>query len=278
MSPELPEPSTPAGREGLAAVLAGPRTALAALDYDGTLSTIARRPEDAVPAPGALEAVGALAERVGAVVLISGRPAGQLLELTDLRNHPARHHLTVLAQYGLERWDGSTGELSSPPALPGVEGARQELAALLANPHTPQGVSVEDKGQALVVHTRLTADPDGVLGELRPRLDAIAERAGLEPHPARNALELRPPGYEKGGALLRFREERQSRSVLFIGDDLGDLPAFDAIAQLRDEGVPGIGIVSDSSEVVGLRERADLLLDGPPAVVSFLRELAEALG
>lgn len=261
----------------MAAVLARPRGALAALDYDGTLSAIARRPEDAVPVPGALDAVGLLAERVGAVVLISGRPVGQLLELTGLRQHPARQQLTVLAQYGLERWDGSVDRVSSPPPLPGVEGARRELAALLADPQTPQGVSVEDKGQALVVHTRLTADPDRVLNGLRPRLDAVAERAGLEPHPARNALELRPPGYEKGGALLRFREERSSEAVLFVGDDLGDLPAFDAIEQLRRQGVPGIGVVSDSTEVTGLRERADLLLDGPAAVVTFLRELAERL-
>jgi trehalose 6-phosphate phosphatase len=278
MSDELPEPTTEAGREGLAAVLAAPQTSLAALDYDGTLSTIAQRPEDATPAPGALEAVGLLAERVGAVVLISGRPAGQLLELTGLRRHPARHLLTVLAQYGLERWDGSTDQLSSPPALPGVDGARRELADLLADPQVPPGVSVEDKGQALVVHTRLTPDPDGVLAALRPRISAIADRAGLEPHPARNALELRPPGYEKGGALLRFTRERGSKAVLFIGDDLGDLPAFDALDRLREEGVPGIGIVSDSAEVTGLRERADLLVDGPPGVVSFLRGLAEKLG
>jgi trehalose 6-phosphate phosphatase len=277
MPGELAQPTTTAGREGLAAVLSHPREALAALDYDGTLSTIAERPEDAVPAPGALEAVGLLAERVGAVVLISGRPVGQLLELTGLRDHAARRELTVLAQYGLERWDGKTDEISSPPPLPGVEGARQELAALLADPSTPQGVSVEDKGQALVVHTRQTGDPDGNLRALRPRLDPIAERAGLEPHPARNALELRPPGYEKGGALLRFAAERGSRAVMFIGDDLGDLPAFDALEQLRGEGVPGIGVVSDSSEVVGLRERADLLLDGPAAVVTFLRTLAERL-
>jgi trehalose 6-phosphate phosphatase len=276
-SRELPEPTTAAGREGLAAFLAEPQRSLAALDYDGTLSTIALRPEDATPAPGALEAVGLLAERVGSVVLISGRPAGQLLELTGLRRHPARHLLTVLAQYGLERWDGSTDQLTSPAPLPGVEGARRALADLLANPHTPQGVSVEDKGQALVVHTRLTSDPDGALGSLRPRLDAIAAQAGLEPHPARNALELRPPGYEKGGALLSFASERGSKAVLFIGDDLGDIPAFDALGRLRGEGIPGLGVVSDSAEVTGLRERADLLLDGPPAVVSFLRDLAEQL-
>jgi trehalose 6-phosphate phosphatase len=274
---ELPEPVTDRGRAGLAAILASPLTSLAALDYDGTLSTIVKRPQDAQPAPGALEAVGLLAERVGAVVLISGRPAGQLLELTGLRSHPARALLTVLAQYGLERWDGSTDTLSSPSALPGVEGARQELTALVADPQTPQGVSVEDKGQALVVHTRLTHSPDRVLAALRPRLDAIAARAGLEPHPARNALELRPPGFEKGGALLGFARERGSQAVLFIGDDLGDLPAFDALDQLRTQGVPGLGIVSDSHEVTGLRERADLLLDGPPGVVDFLHRLAKEL-
>jgi trehalose 6-phosphate phosphatase len=278
MTGGLPEPATAAGRAGLAAVLADPAHALAALDYDGTLSYIAQRPEDAIPAPGALEAVGQLAERLGAVVLISGRPAGQLLELTGLRDDPAGHRLTVLAQYGLQRWDGHTGHINSPPALPGVDGARGELAELLADPGTPAGVSVEDKGQALVVHTRLTDDPAGTLDALRERLEAIAERAGLEPQPARHALELRPPGFEKGGALRSFAAERGARAILFIGDDIGDLPAFAALGELRDEGIPGLRVVSDSPEVSGLREHADLVLPGPGAVVAFLRQLAEALG
>ena len=69
MSPELPAPTTAAGREGLAAIQSSPHTSLAALDYDGTLSAISQRPEDAIPVPGALDAVGLLAERVGALVL-----------------------------------------------------------------------------------------------------------------------------------------------------------------------------------------------------------------
>ena len=218
-----------------------------------------------------------LAERVGNVVLISGRPAGQLLELSGLRDDPAGNRLTVLGQYGLQRWDGHNDEMSSPPPLPGVEGARRELAALLEDPETPKGVSVEDKGQALVVHTRLTPDPDGTLEALGDRLRAIAQTAGLEPHPARNALELRPPGFEKGGTLKAFVAERQARAVLFIGDDIGDLPAFAALQELRTQGIPSLGVVSDSAEVTGLREVADLVLDGPDGVVSFLRQLAAAL-
>ncbi len=273
----LPDPSTDAGRTALRAIVDDPAHSLAALDYDGTLAPIVQRPEDAIPADGALEALRLLAERFGTVVLISGRPVEQLLELTGLRSHPARAHLTVLAQYGLQRWNGDVDRVTSPEPLPGVAVARAALAALAADPATPAGVSVEDKGHALVVHTRQSADPGGILAALMPRLTSIAEGAGLEPHPARNALELRPPGFEKGGALRSFVQERGASAVMFIGDDVGDLPAFAALEELRGEGIPGLGVVSDSHEVEGLREHADLVLDGPPGVVAFLHQLADAL-
>jgi trehalose 6-phosphate phosphatase len=273
----LPEPTTPEGRAGLAAIIADPASSLAALDYDGTLSPIVQRPEDATPAPGALEAIGLLAARFGSVVLISGRPAQQLLELSGLHSDAAGPRLTVLAQYGLQRWDGHSGEITSPDELPGVASARIELADLMADPQTPEGVSVEDKGHALVVHTRQTSDPTGVMNSLYPRLEAIAGRSGLEPHPARHALELRPPGFEKGGALRGFVAERGARAVMFIGDDIGDLPAFAVLKELRADGIPAIGVVSDSAEVSGLREHADLLLPGPEGVVAFLHQLADEL-
>jgi trehalose 6-phosphate phosphatase len=273
----LPTPTTEAGRRGLAALIADPSEALAALDYDGTLSLITRRPEEAFPAPGALEALRLLADRVGSVVLITGRPIDQLLQLTGLRDDPAGAKLTVLAQYGLQRWDGHSGQITSPDALPGVERARRELAELLAEVNTPEGVTVEDKGQALVLHTRQSAEPAANLEALTPRVSDIARRAGLEPHPARNALELRPPGYEKGGALRSFTAQMGARSVLFIGDDVGDLPALAALHDLRAEGIPAVGVVSDAPEVTGLREVADLLVDGPEGVVEFLHQLADQL-
>jgi trehalose 6-phosphate phosphatase len=273
----LPVPATEAGRQGLAAFIADPSHAVAALDYDGTLSHITRRPEEASPAPGALEALRLLAERVGSVVLITGRPIDQLLQLTGLGDQAGGVKITALAQYGLQRWDGRSGRLTSPDALPGVEGARRELAELLAEPSTPEGVTVEDKGQALVLHTSQSADPAANLQALTPRVSEIAVRAGLEPHPARNALELRPPGYEKGGALRGFCEEVGAKAVLFIGDDVGDLPALEALHDLRAEGIAAIGAVSDSAEVTGLREHADLLLEGPEGVVDFLHQLADQL-
>ncbi|HSP37380.1 MAG TPA: trehalose-phosphatase [Frankiaceae bacterium] len=272
----LPDPSTAAGAAGLAALVAEPARAVIALDYDGTLAPIVDRPEDAVPAPGALAALARLARTVGSVALVTGRPAREVVALAGLARAPGLASLRVLGQYGLQRWDARSGRFETAEALPGVDLARQRLPGLLA--HAPDGVVVEDKGQALVVHVRRAADPDAALEALRRPLTALADEVGLEPHPGRRVLELRPPGFDKGGALTGLLAEREARSVLFAGDDLGDLPAFDAVEQARGRGVPGVLVCSRSPEVEGLAERADLVVEGPPGVIDLLNRLAAVLG
>jgi trehalose 6-phosphate phosphatase len=154
--------------------------------------------------------------------------------------------------------------------------ARERLAALLAE--APEGVAVEDKEQALVVHFRRAAEPDAAFQAYREPITAIANEVGLEPHPGRRVLELRPPGFDKGGALRGLVDERQARAVLFAGDDVGDLPAFDAVEAGRRTGVPGLLVCSASPEVTGIAERADLVVEGPAGVVDLLDRLAGVLG
>ena len=74
----------------------------------------------------------------------------------------------MLGQYGLQRWDARSGRYESPEPLPGVEVARRRLPELLAD--APEGVVVEDKQQALVVHFRRAPDPDAALASLRSDL------------------------------------------------------------------------------------------------------------
>ena len=265
-----------AGAAGLSALLAEPARAVVALDYDGTLAPIVDRPEDAVPAPGMLEALARVARTVGTVALITGRPAREVVRLAGLDSAPGLSALRVLGQYGLQRWDARSGRFESPEALPAVDVARRRLPDLLA--HAPDGVAVEDKQQALVVHFRRAADPDAAFASLRTSLIDLAHEVGLEPHPGRRVLELRPPGHDKGGALTALLGEREARAVLFAGDDLGDLPAYDAVEQARTAGIPGVLVCSRSPEVTGLVERADLVVDGPPGVVDLLERLAAVLG
>ncbi len=68
----------------------------------------------------------------------------------------------------------------------------------------PAGVRIEDKGDALAVHTRGAADPDAALAGLRGPLQALAERTELMLEPGRRVIELRPPGTDKGMALTEL--------------------------------------------------------------------------
>jgi trehalose 6-phosphate phosphatase len=268
---QLPEPTTDAGREGLAAILADPAHAVVAVDFDGTLAPIVTLPEDARPAHGALEALTALAQKVAAVAVVTGRPVGDLIAIAGFDAVPG---LRVLGHYGLEEW--YDGELRSPDPAPAIEEARMRLRPLLA--HAPPGVHVEDKRHSLVVHTRPAADAAGALGRLTPALERLAEELGLETVPGRMVLELRPAGVDKGIAVRRLLDEVTASSVLYIGDDLGDLAAFAAVEEARTHNVAGVTVASVDPGLddapAELSERADLTLAGPAKVVEFLIAIA----
>ena len=269
----LPEPRTAAGREGLDALLAGHAAALVATDFDGTLAPIVADPSAATAHPAAAATLADLAPNVGTVAVVTGRPAAQAVELGGFDGIAG---LLVLGQYGLQRWE--SGRLETPPPPPGVALARAELPGLLERAGALPGTWIEDKEQALAVHTRRTADPDEALARVRGPLAELAERAGLGTEPGRMVIELRPRGMDKGTALRRLAGDRGARSVLFCGDDRGDLAAFAAVRELREAGTPGVTVYSSGSETVAeLESQADLVVDGPDGVIALLAALARAV-
>ncbi|RCV54865.1 trehalose-phosphatase [Marinitenerispora sediminis] len=271
----LPRPRTPEGAAALDRLLADPSGAVLAFDFDGTLAPIVPDPRDARAYPGAAAVLARLSPLVGGIAIVTGRPAAVAVEYGGF-DGGAVPGLTVLGQYGRERW--ADGRLTVPEPPPGVAAARAELPRLLERLAAPQGTWIEDKEHALAVHTRRTADPDGALDLLREPLAGLAGRAGLALEPGRMVIELRPPGMDKGVALTGLVAERGATSLLYAGDDLGDLAAFDAVRELRDTGVAGLTVCSGSDEVAELADRADLVVDGPAGVVGLLTELAAALG
>lgn len=276
-TPSLPDPTTPAGSEGLAALLARPEKAVIALDFDGTLADIVPDPEQARAHPGAVEALAALAPRVASVAVITGRPAGVAVRYGGFAGVAGLDHLVVLGHYGAERWDAVSGTVHAPAPHPGVTAVRAELPGVLDRFDSWHGTWIEEKGQALAVHTRRAADPQAAFDALRGPLGELAARHGLIVEPGRLVLELRPPGMDKGVALTEYVRETGAESVLYAGDDLGDLAAYAAVEKLRtgSPGVAGLLICSGSAEVPELAERADLLVPGPGAVVELLSALAQ---
>ncbi len=263
---------TAGGRACLAAMSADPAHALVATDYDGTLAPIVDDPAAAAPAPGAVAALAMLAGRAGTVAIITGRNAGDAVRLGGLAEVPG---LIVLGHYGAQRWQD--GVLSEPPVPPGIQAVREALPELLAAAGAPEGTTVEDKGTALAVHTRRTADPAAALALLREPLGRLADSTALTLEPGRLVLEFRPPGMDKGAALRQLAAERAASAVVYCGDDLGDLAAFAAIRGLRANGVPGCAVASKSAESPQVAAAADLVVDGPPGIVRFLAGLAATL-
>ncbi|MEV0007639.1 trehalose-phosphatase [Streptomyces sp. NPDC051840] len=272
----LPTPSTQAGREGLAALLARPAGAVIALDFDGTLADIVPDPERSRSHPDVVPALTALAPLVSAVAVITGRPADTAVRYGGFAGAPGLDHLVVLGHYGAERWDASTGEVKAPAPDPGVEAVRAELPAVLEAAGAGNGTWIEEKGRAVAVHTRRADDPQAAFEALRTPLAGLAARHGLIVEPGRLVLELRPAGMDKGVALEAYVKEVGARSVLYAGDDLGDLAAYAAVEKLRTEGVPGL-LVCSGTEVPELSTRADLTLPGPAAVAGLLGSLARQL-
>jgi trehalose 6-phosphate phosphatase len=269
--PAVPVPRTPDGRAGLTALLRAPGRALIGLDYDGTLSPIVTDPARARALPRALAALRAIAPRAGTVAVITGRGAVEAVSLGGLDGLAG---LIVLGHYGRQRYENGT--LTVKPAPPGVAVARRELPGVLATAGALDGTWTEDKGDALAVHTRRTADPAAALERLHGPLSALAARTGLRLEPGRMVLELRPGDADKGQAVRDLAAERDPGAILYCGDDLGDLPAFDAVAQLRAAGTPGLTVCSRSAEVATLAERADLVVDGPDGVAALLEAVAAA--
>ncbi|MFC7267103.1 trehalose-phosphatase [Streptomyces lutosisoli] len=273
----LPTPTTPAGRDGLDAILARPARAVIALDFDGTLAPIVPDPEQARAHPAAVPALAALAPKVASVAVVTGRPAGVAVRHGGFAGVPGLEHLVVLGHYGAERWDAVSGTVNAPAPHPGVAAVRAELPGCLDRIGAWQGTWIEEKGRAVAVHTRRASDPQAAFEALREPLTDLATRHGLIVEPGRMVLELRPPGMDKGVALLEYVREIGAESVLYAGDDLGDLPAFAAVDKLRSDGIPGLLVCSGSSEVAELADRADLVVDGPAGVVRLLSALAARL-
>ncbi len=240
------------------------------LDFDGTLSPVVDDPQAARPLQGIVELLEPLAGRYGAVAIISGRPADYLGE------HLGAAGVRYLGLYGLQELH--EGRIQVDPRL---EAARPTVAAAAAALRDApavrdSGAWLEDKVYSVAVHTRRVPDRDRWADPVDRAARQVAEQNGLELIPGKLVWELRPPVRgDKGDAVRRVVAESGARAVVVIGDDLGDLPAFAAVAELTAGGHDGLRVAVRSEEVPPqLLATADLVVEGPAGVLDFLRRLA----
>lgn len=268
--------SSAAGTAAVDAVLAQPEHTLLVVDFDGTLSPIVDNPDAALADQDAVEAFARLGSLLGQVAVLTGRPAETAVRMGGFAGVAGLESLVVLGQYGVERWNAADGQLITPPEPPEIKAMTDELGGVLAD----LGLSdarIEHKGRAVGVHTRQLGDPAEAFARLADPLGDLAARHGLLLEPGKHVLEIRAPGIDKGVALNDLIDETGLEHVIFIGDDLGDLPAFRAVQQRRERSLHGLLVCSASQEEDALTDLADVVVDGPSGVADWLNALADSI-
>jgi trehalose 6-phosphate phosphatase len=226
-------------------------------DFDGTLSRIVERPEDAVAVEGAEDVLELLAQRFGLVAVVSGR------SLEDLKTRIRPHGVVLAGSYGRER--------SDRPGRRPTEGWETVAVAAKAAARTMPGVHVERKGAGIALHFR---QAPGRADDVRATAELLASEFGLEIRPGRMVYELVTPGPGKGDAIHVLMSDRGIDRALVAGDDWGDLDAFRTLRQAGTD-VVIVAVVSEEAPP-GLVDDADLVLTGPDEFAAFLREVADA--
>jgi trehalose-phosphatase len=235
------------------------------LDYDGTLTPIVDRPQDALLAPDAAAELAALAG-VCTVGIISGRDLDDVAALVDLEGLwlAGSHGFDVVAP------DGTRHQFEQgTAALPALDAAELALAAAI---ELAPGSWVERKRFAIAVHHRAAADRD--VPALERAVGAIADGdPALRMTGGKKIFELRPAAdWDKGKALRWLCDAAAvppDALVVFVGDDVTDEDALDEVRR------HGLGVV------VGSEDRSSAAhdrVDDTSQVVELLRRLRVGVG
>lgn len=251
-----------------------PSRTLLALDFDGTLAPIVSDPAQAFIHPVASAALFRIAEAIGQVAIVTGRPVAQVRELAGFDARRVPHGLVIFGQYGAEYWDSATGETIEPDQPENVTRVLEALPALLELSGVPEA-RIEDKRIAVAVHTR--GLHEGASESLFPVMRDLAQEHGLELEPGRQVLELRMPGADKGRSVRELAVRLGAKCVIYAGDDLGDVPAFEALAQLRTAGIETLRIAVSSDGHAVVDEFADLSVASTSEFAEWLQAYANAL-
>jgi trehalose 6-phosphate phosphatase len=247
----------------------GERRPAVFLDYDGTLTPIVERPEDAVISESMREAVRGLAARCP-VCVVSGRDRRVVQRLMGIDD------LIVAGSHGFDIWSPDEGTLEHE-AGGGFEALIERVTARVQEEAGAiEGTLVEPKKASVALHYRLVAEPE------RPMVAAIVDRllaeyAGeLKLTPGKMVFELQPNiDWDKGKAVLHLLQvldlDRPDVVPFYVGDDVTDEDAFRVLAGR------GIGIFvgsADDPEVAGRDTHAAFVLDSTEEVERFLDTLA----
>ncbi len=234
------------------------------LDYDGTLAPFQPDRERAFPYPEIPDYLSRIMACGTRVVLISGRPARELMLLSGVHPHPE-----IWGSHGLERLapDGTYEAAVLPHEQ--VTGL-QTASEVLKNEELENCIEMKPGGVAVHWRGLTPKDVQTTRGKVLERWMPLLSEYPLNMQEFDGGLELRIPGMNKGRAVTTILAESDPNSAFaYLGDDMTDEDAFMA---LKGRGLTAL-VRSEFRST-----NADIWLRPPEELLQFLEEWRRACG
>jgi trehalose 6-phosphate phosphatase len=266
--------------------VASGKTLVLMLDYDGTLTPIVQRPEDAQLGADGLTRLKRLSLHPNMrLALISGRSVEQLKGFT---NTVLPAPILMAGLHGGQLYDAEQDTWLQQPGevLKQAKALFQQIVVQAISEATtlPEGVSIEEKGFSFAVHYRLAST------EVAERIPGQVEALFHQSEPTQEhfrlqhghcVIEIVPQHFNKGAgvkACLEYWELTPETSfVLFAGDDKTDEVGMLAAIEAGGSAI-AVGLNTETMQGLNSEQKGKVVkFSSPDDVQSFLSQLLDLI-
>jgi trehalose 6-phosphate phosphatase len=239
-------------------------------DMDGTLSEIPHNFLQGTPPPPTLPQLAKLVNHFELLAVVSGRKTEAVKDIINIEG------VKYIGHYGMEWWENDQAVLH--PEVAANLDAMRSLAAELEVLKAVEGMIIQDKWATMSVHYHMTAEPEKAKQQI---LDVLAK----SPHAKKMRLMdektnigiVPKVDIDKGTAVASLIKACELQGALYLGDDVGDVPAFRAVRVARErQEFMGLAILVTGPETTpATYKEADYTLDSVQDTITLLNWLVE---
>jgi trehalose 6-phosphate phosphatase len=225
-------------------------------DMDGTLSEIPHNFLEWSPPPPTLPQLRQLINHVELLAVVSGRKTEAIKDIINIEG------VHYIGHYGMERWENNQAVLHPEVAASVTE--MRALAAELEVLKAVDGMIIQDKWATMSIHYHMTRDPAAAKEQILDLLEKSPHAKKMRLMDEKTNIGIVPlVEIDKGTAVTSLIQEHRLQGAIYLGDDIGDVPAFKAIRKARE-----------NKEFNGLA----ILVSGPETTPATFKEADFTLG
>jgi trehalose 6-phosphate phosphatase len=240
-------------------------------DIDGTISEIVLTPMEAVVSEDMRNIIKKLATKFKFTGVVTGRSIKNALDMLDDMN------LIYIGNHGLEQF--KDGKINIEPQVKEYIPLIRRLARNIQRElHNYDCILFQDKELSFTVHYRLCNNGDEIRKIALDTIFGIKESKLLKIAEGRKVIEIRPPvGYDKGTILQKLIFDNNIKKIIYLGDDITDLDAFNKLNELKRENkIETVSIIVISSETPDyIKESVNFYVNSVDEVYKFFKWLSD---